>query len=122
MTASPDDAAGSDIPPRRDRGPAAPSFPGTPGRRRPEEAPMPPEHDETVRLSAGGPSGRPTPIGQRPAVGHPTDREPDDTRPVGREWLQGAEPEPAPAGSNGHAAAPVAEHLTAAGHGGAPVT
>src|SRR4051812_703389 len=113
MTASPDDAAGSDIPPRRDRGPAAPSFPGTPGRRRPEEAPMPPEHDETIRLAAGGPSGRPTPTRQRPAVqpgaGH---REPDDTRPVGREWLHGT-PEPEPS-----AVPPVAEHLTAAGHGG----
>jgi vancomycin resistance protein YoaR len=68
-----------------------------------------PEHDETIRLAAGGPSGRPSPTGQRPAA----DGEPDDTRPVGREWLQGA-PETA------HPTTPVAEHLTAAGHGGPP--
>src|SRR5215212_8028543 len=103
MTASPDDAAGSAVPPRRDEGPAAPSFPGTPGRRRPEEAPMP-EHDETIRMAAGGPSGRPAPTGRRPTAqpGVP-DREADDTRPVGREWLHGApEAEAAP----GQSAAP----------------
>src|SRR3954469_4426854 len=94
MTASPDDAAGSDIPLRRSGGPAAPSFPGTPGRRRPEEAPMPAEHDETIRLASAAPSGPPAPTGQRPVVGPPTEGEPDDTRPVGREWLHGAsEPE-----------------------------
>src|SRR3954447_13284808 len=108
MTASPDDAAGSAVPPRRGEGPAAPSFPGTPGRRRPEEAPMPPEHDETIRMSGAAPGGRPSPTGQRPAVDRGAaeqpaaaprathaapDREPDDTRPVGREWLHGAEPE-----------------------------
>src|SRR4051794_39727577 len=103
MTAPPDDAAGSDVPPRRDRGPAAPLFPGTPGPQRLEEAPMPPQHDETVRLATGAPSGRPSPTGQRPAV----DLEADDTRPVGREWLHGS-PEPGP----------LPEHLTAAGHGG----
>jgi vancomycin resistance protein YoaR len=74
---------------------------------------MPPEHDETIRLAGGGPSGRPMPTGQRPAVEHGAGhREPDDTRPVGREWLhETPEPEAGPA---------VAEHLTAAGHGGPP--
>src|SRR5688572_21599727 len=86
MTASPDDAAASDSPPRADVGPAAPSFPGSPGRRRPEDHPMPqqsPAHDETVRMRGDGPNGRPTPDGQRgnpaapgtatstsPAIGH----------------------------------------------------
>src|SRR5688572_6042808 len=68
MTASPDDAAASDSPPRADVGPAAPSFPGSPGRRRPEDHPMPqhpPTHDETVRMRGDGPSGRPTLEGQR---------------------------------------------------------
>src|SRR5215210_914624 len=68
MRASPDDAVASDSPPRADVGPAAPSFPGSPGRRRPEEHPMsqhPPAPDETVRMRGDGPSGRPTLEGQR---------------------------------------------------------
>jgi hypothetical protein len=40
MKLSPDDAAASSVPPRADEGPAAPSFPGTPGRRPPEDSPM----------------------------------------------------------------------------------
>src|SRR6476620_288847 len=99
MTASPDDAAASS-PPRAAGGPAAPSFPGTPGRRPPEDSPMPqrpaltddrlsadrfsddtvrhdPLPDETVRMRADGPApdGAPT----RPPVDAA-----DDTRPVTR--------------------------------------
>ena len=62
MTASPDDAAASSTPPRAGGGPAAPSFPGTTGRRTPEEFPMPQHpampddtvHDETVRMRPDG--------------------------------------------------------------------
>ena len=79
----------------------------------------PPAHDETVRMRGDGPSGRPTLEGQRvtpPAPSTATDTalptghtpvhaqaaaqsappaavpesEFDDTRPVGRDWLQGA--------------------------------
>ena len=77
----------------------------------------PPTHDETVRMRGDAPSGRPTLEGQRvtppaqssatgttPATGQTpvhaqaaaqgappaADREFDDTRPVGRDWLQGA--------------------------------
>src|SRR5690349_2536550 len=67
MKLSPDDAAAFPPP----EGPAAPSFPGTPGRRRPEDSPMPQQTrdghdsvqaapDETTRL-AGGPSAVPPP-------------------------------------------------------------
>src|SRR3954454_1015382 len=72
MKLSPDDAAASSVPPLADEGPAAPSFPGTPGRRRPEESPMPQQTrdghepvqaapDETARLPrppARAPAGR----------------------------------------------------------------
>src|SRR3954463_1451397 len=101
MTASPDDAAASSVPLRADGGPAAPSFPGTPGRRPPEDSPMPqrptlsddrlsddtvqhaPLVDETVRMRADGPApdGGPAARPVDPA---------DDTRPVTRDWLLGA--------------------------------
>src|SRR3954469_22146266 len=109
MTASPDDAAASDSPPRAAVRAAAPSCPGVPGRRRPEGPPMaqhPPAHDETVRMRPDGAPARPTLENPRVAPVHaqgvsqgapaaapvdPTpDREFDDTRPVGRDWLQGA--------------------------------
>src|SRR3954454_4797847 len=79
MKLSPDDAAASSDPLHRDQGPAAPSFPGTPGRRRPEDSPMPqqtrdghepapaglggrdPAPDETARLD-GGPAAAPPPL------------------------------------------------------------
>src|SRR3954453_15655761 len=116
MTASPDDAAASSAPPRAGGGPAAPSFPGSPGRRHPEESPMSqrptlsddrlsddrisddgisddtvrhePLPDETVRMRADGPApdGGPAPL--------PADFA-DDTRPVTRDWLLGA-PDPDP--------------------------
>src|SRR6185312_4115525 len=115
MKLSPDDAAAFPLP----EGPAAPSFPGTPGRRRPEDSPMPQQTrdghdsvqaapDETTRL-AGGPSAVPPPAtgthGQSARHGQPPAPtaaasvpagEPDDTRPVSREWLKTA-PEAAPA-------------------------
>src|SRR5687768_2002480 len=94
MTASPDDAAASSVPPRADGGAAAPSFPGSPGRRPPEDSPMPQPpaareivHDETVRMRADGPA----PDGG-PQL--PVDAA-DDTRPVTRDWLLGA-PDPDP--------------------------
>src|SRR3954453_8712758 len=94
MTASPDDAAASDSPPRADVGPAAPSFRGTPGRRRPEDPYMPqhsPVSDETVRMRPDDSAGR-TPLDVR--GGHEPDEldpdEFDDTRPVPRDWLRGA--------------------------------
>src|SRR5687767_11987599 len=104
MTAShDDDAAASSSPPRADGGPAASSFPGTTGRRTPEEFPMPQHpaipdetvHDETVRMRTDGADGRPSPDGSRPA---PVE-EVDDTRPVTRDWLLGAPdvPDAAPA-------------------------
>src|SRR3954463_1987728 len=102
MKLSPDDAAAFP----RSEGPAAPSFPGTPGRRRPEDSPMPQTRDghdtvqaapdETARL-AGGPSATPPrvagPHGQPPGPAQPPTaaddhREFDDTRPVSREWLK----------------------------------
>src|SRR3954447_4765045 len=116
MKLSPDDAAASSSPPRADEGPAAPSFPGTPGRRRPEDSPIPQTRDghdavqaapdETARL-AGGPAATPPPAsgvhGQSARHGQPPvpaaapaepDREFDDTRPVSREWLKAsAQPE-----------------------------
>src|SRR3954453_16975311 len=99
MTASPDDAAASDSPPRADVGPAAPSFRGTPGRRRPEDPYMPqhsPVSDETVRMRPDDSAGR-TPLDVRGGTG-PDEFEPDefdpdefdDTRPVPRDWLRGA--------------------------------
>src|SRR4051812_27924500 len=102
MTASPDDAAGSSTPPRAEGGPAAPSFPGTPGTRRPEESPMsqPPVHDETVRMRADELDSRPPLEPSRPApadddtpeppTSFPAEGEVDDTRPVPRDWLSGA--------------------------------
>ena len=99
MTASHDDAAASSAPPRADGGPAAPSFPGTTGRRTPEEVPLPQHpalpdetvhdetvHDETVRLRPEGEDAGPTPEPARPAP--VADHE--DTRPVTRDWLLGA--------------------------------
>src|SRR4051812_41543269 len=99
MTASPDDAAASDSPPRADVGPAAPSFRGTPGRRRPEDPYMPqhsPVSDETVRLRPDDSAGR-TPLDVRGGTG-PDELEPDGfdpdefdaTRPLPRDWLRGA--------------------------------
>src|SRR3954470_5370561 len=99
MTASPDDAAAS-FAPRGAGGPAAPSFPGTPGRRPPEDSPMSqrptlsddrlsddtvrhePLPDETVRMRADGPA--PDGPAARPFVAA------DDTRPGTRDWLLGA--------------------------------
>src|SRR3954462_7798985 len=110
MTASPDDAAASDSPPRADVGPAAPSFRGTPGRRRPEDPYMPqhsPVSDETVRMRPDDSAGR-TPLDVRGGT-EPDEFEPDkfdsdefdDTRPVPRDWLRGApettQAEPPPA-------------------------
>src|SRR3954466_6485891 len=99
MTASPDDAAASDSPPRADVGPAAPSFRGTPGRRRPEDPYMPqhsPVSDETVRMRPDDSAGR-TPLdvrgGTEPEEFEPDEFGPDefdDTRPVPRDWLRGA--------------------------------
>src|SRR4051812_41934080 len=98
MTASPDDAAASSHPPRAAGGPAAPSFPGTPGRRPPEDSPMSqrpslsddrlsddtvqhhPLADETVRMRADGPA--PAGGSSRPPV-----QAADETRPVTRDWL-----------------------------------
>src|SRR5688572_25265959 len=74
MTASPDDAAASDVPPRAGVGPAAPSSPGPPGRRHPEDPPMSQQHpttDETVRFRGDAPDGRPPLDGARPAAGPP---------------------------------------------------
>src|SRR3954469_4601845 len=119
MTASPDDAAASDSPPRADVGPAAPSFRGTPGRRRPEDPYMPqhsPVSDETVRMRPDDSAGR-TPLdvrgGTEPEEFEPDEFGPDefdDTRPVPRDWLRGA-PEttqaeqPPAAGDSGRGAA-----------------
>src|SRR3954454_19732645 len=107
MTASPDDAAASSAPPRAVGGPAAPSFPGTPGRRSPEDSPMSqrptlsddrmfddtvqqaPVVDETVRMRTDGPA----PDGGPQLPVDPA----DDTRPVTRDWLLGApDADPAP--------------------------
>src|SRR3954452_22310288 len=79
MTASPDDAAASDSPPRADVGPAAPSFRGTPGRRRPEDPYMPqhsPVSDETVRMRPDDSAGR-TPLDVRGGT-EPDEIEPDE--------------------------------------------
>src|SRR5215207_8276851 len=121
MTASPDDAVASDSPLRADVGPAAPSSPGTPGRRPPEDHPMTqhaPAHDETVRMPADGAVGRPQPDGGRPAVATVSEQrapaapepvvEADDTRPVTRDWLQGA-----PEATAADAAAPATAQATA---------
>src|SRR3954465_8795029 len=99
MTASPDDAAAPDSPRRADVGPAAPSFRGTPGRRRPEDPYMPqhsPVSDETVRMRPHDPAGQP-PLdvrgGTEPDEFEPDEFDPDefdDTRPVPRDWLRGA--------------------------------
>jgi vancomycin resistance protein YoaR len=62
----------------------------------------PPAHDETVRMPADGAVGRPQPDGRRPAPatmpqarpeaagGREPAGEPDDTRPVTRDWTLGA--------------------------------
>ncbi|WP_347057259.1 VanW family protein [Blastococcus sp. HT6-30] len=50
---------------------------------------QPPAHDETVRMHPEGAEGRPRPAGSSPVYGE----QPDDTRPVGREWLRST-PEP----------------------------
>ena len=62
----------------------------------------PPAHDETVRMPADGAVGRPQPDGRRPGLAtmphtradatadQEPDGEPDDTRPVTRDWLRGA--------------------------------
>ncbi|MGY2067662.1 VanW family protein [Blastococcus sp. SYSU DS0619] len=63
-----------------------------------------PAHDETVRMHPEGAEGRPEPAGSSPAFGE----QPDDTRPVSREWLRST-PEPStdePAAEPG----PVDEH------------
>src|SRR3954452_7089401 len=129
MKLSPDDAAAFP----RSEGPAAPSFPGSPGRRRPEDSPMPQQTldghasvqaapDETTRL-AGGPSAVPPPAtgthGQSARHGQPPapTGEPDDTRPVSREWLEGS-PESIPPPEE-----PAAEEWTTqelSGYDGAP--
>src|SRR3954468_23254150 len=107
MKLSPDDAAAFP----RSEGPAAPSFPGSPGRRRPEDSPMPQQTrdghdavqaspDETTRL-AGGPSAVPPPAagahgqsarhGQPPVPATaeaPATGEMDDTRPASRAWMK----------------------------------
>src|SRR3954454_5241520 len=99
MTAShDDDAAASSTPPLADGGPAASSFPGTPGRRTPEESPMPQHpavpddtvNDDTVRMPADGADSRPSPAGGRPSPAE----ELDATRPVTRDWLLGAPDHP----------------------------
>jgi vancomycin resistance protein YoaR len=46
----------------------------------------PPAHDETVRMRADVPDGRPSPHGNR----RPAQDAADDTRPVTRDWLSGA--------------------------------
>src|SRR3954470_22075341 len=89
MTASPDDAAASDVPLRAGVGPAAPSFPGTPGRRSPEDSPLPqhtPAPEERVRRRPEGPDGRPPLNGNL----HARRDEADETRPVTRDWQLGA--------------------------------
>ncbi|MGY2082501.1 VanW family protein [Blastococcus sp. SYSU DS0539] len=50
-----------------------------------------PAHDETVRLHPEGTEGRPQPASSSSAFGE----QPDDTRPVSREWLR-TTPEPSP--------------------------
>src|SRR6478736_4095017 len=100
MTASPDDAAASSAP-HGVGGPAAPSFPGTPGRRPPEDSAMPqrpaltddrlsddtvkhdPLPDETVRMRTDGPAPDGGPA-------QPPMDDADETRPVTRGWLLGA--------------------------------
>src|SRR5687768_12026257 len=109
MTAIPDDAAASSVPPRADRGPAAPSSSGTTGPRIPEDSLMPQQppahgdtvHDETVRMRADGPDGR-APLDTAPPVHGglwPASDEVDDTRPVTRDWLLGSPGAPAEPGS-----------------------
>src|SRR4051794_16432369 len=115
MTASPDDAAASSAPPRAGGGPAAPSFPGSPGRRHPEDSPMSQRPTLSDRLSDDRTSEdgltearlpddrvRPEPLADETvrmrADGPAPDGGPaplpaefaDDTRPVTRDWLLGA--------------------------------
>src|SRR6476469_4263147 len=100
MTAAPDDAVASSSPARAG-GAAAPSFPGTPGRRPPEDSAMPqrpalsderlsddtvkhdPLPDETVRMRTDGPAPDGGPA-------QPDIDDADETRPVTRDWLLGA--------------------------------
>ena len=60
----------------------------------------PPASDETVRFRPDGPNGRPTLDGGPPPAAHPAQAAPggevDDTRPVTRDWLQGAPDAAAP--------------------------
>jgi len=69
----------------------------------------PPAHDETVRMRADGPDGRPSPHGNRRVA----DDVADDTRPVPRDWLSGA-PDAGPATGNAHAAPSDDEFVTQA--------
>src|SRR5215218_1728950 len=84
MKPSPDAAAGVPFPPDGDRAPAAPSFPGSPGRRLPGDPAMPPQ--------TPSPHDQQSPTGQTPAQQVPD--EPDridaeslsnETRPVPRD-------------------------------------
>src|SRR3954452_3268312 len=111
MTAAPDDAVASSGP-FGAGGAAAPSFPGTPGRRPPEDSAMPqrpalsderlpddtvkhdPLPDETVRMRTDGPAPDGGPA--QPPVDAA-----DDTRPVTRDGLVGA-----PETAQGTSAAP----------------
>src|SRR3954454_16192263 len=135
MTASPDDAAASDSPPRADVGPAAPSFRGTPGRRRPEDPYMPqhsPVSDETVRMRPDDSAGR-TPLDVRGGT-EPDEFEPgkfdsdefDDTRPVPRDWWRGApetpQAEQPPAASEPEPVAAASDDTAPATDGTAPAT
>jgi vancomycin resistance protein YoaR len=65
---------------------------------------QPPVHDETVRMRGDGPDGRPSPVGARRAA----DEGDDHTRPVTRDWLQGA-PGAAPATGTAPAVAPTSD-------------
>src|SRR4051794_15186654 len=112
MTASSDDAVASSAPPSAVGGAAAPSYPGTPGRRPPEDSPMPqhptlsddtvkhePLPDETVRMRADGPAPDGGPRAALDAR--------DDTRPVTRDWLLGApDPDAAPTAAPAPAPSP----------------
>lgn len=69
----------------------------------------PPAHDETVRMRADGPDGRPSPHGNRRTAEDVA----DDTRPVTRDWLSGA-PDAGPATGSAPAAPPDDEWATQA--------
>src|SRR4051794_41947471 len=106
MKLSPDDAAESFVPPRADEGPAAPSFPGTPGRERPEDSPMPQQppavHDETARLGDGPvpappPTGVPAAHAQSARHGQPASPVPADQPSAGRKPADETPPDEIPA-------------------------